>query len=120
MNIKGLRTFLPSIDYSVSKQFYKDLGFSEMWGSEDLTIFGTKEHSFFLQNAYTKVWAENMMVQLFVDDLDGLYDVASKLISKYENTKIKPIFLADYGRTFHLIGPAGELWHMMDASNRED
>ena len=44
----------------------------------------------------------------------------NEIVDKYENTKIKPIFLADYGRTFHLIGPAGELWHMMDASTRED
>ena len=53
-------------------------------------------------------------MQLHVEDLDALYEVAVKLIPKYEGTKIKPIFKAEYGRTFHLIGPAGELWHMTE------
>lgn len=118
MIIKGLRTFLPSIDYKISKEFYKDLGFLEIWSNEDLTIFGNKEHSFFLQNGYAKIWAENMMIQLFVEDLDELFEISKSLVEKYENIKLKPIFMADYGRTFHLIGPAGELWHMMDGSNR--
>ena len=54
------------------------------------------------------------MIQLFVDDLDSLYAVCEKLFTTYETIKLKPIFTAEYGRTFHLIGPAGELWHMTE------
>lgn len=115
MIIRNIRTFLPSKDFEVSKQFYLDLGFQILWQDEQLIIFGTSENNFFLQNGYNKDWAENMMVQLHVDDLEELYEIAVKLVDKYDGTKIKEIFTAHYGRTFHLIGPAGELWHMTEA-----
>jgi len=116
MKIQKIRTFLPSKDFAISKQFYLDLGFKITWESDDLIIFGDEHNGFFLQKYYLKEWAENVMMQLFVDDLDALFDVAKPLIEKYENTKIKAIFTADYGRTFHLIGPAGVLWHMMETT----
>ena len=114
MKIKLLRTFLPSIDFKVSENFYKDLGFEIIWRNEELIEFGTEEYNFFLQKYYNKEWAENLMMQMFVEDLDALYKVCEPLIDKYDGTKLRPIFDADYGRTFHIIGPAGELWHMTE------
>ena len=114
MKINLIRTFLPSKEFEVSRQFYLDLGFSIVWEGEDLITFGTKTCNFFLQNYYQEDWANNLMMQMFVDDLEALYQKALPLIDKYENTKIKPIFTADYGRTFHLIDPAGVLWHMTE------
>lgn len=119
MKIKGLRTFVPSIDFEVSKKFYEELGFELLWQNEELCEVGSKEYNFFLQKYYVKEWAENFMLQLFVDDLDALYKKAEPLIEKYEGTKIRPIFDADYGRTFHVIGPAGELWHMTEVTKEE-
>lgn len=116
MNIKLIRTFVPCKEFMTSRQFYLDLGFDITWEGDDLISFGTKKQSFFLQNYYNKDWAENLMLQMYVDDLDDLYQHASALIERYDGTRIRDIFIADYGRTFHLIGPAGELWHMMDAS----
>lgn len=120
MNIKQVRTFIPSKDYSVSKQFYLDLGFNLEWEGKDLIIFGSKTHNFFLQDFYVEEWANNCMMQLHVDDLETLYKKAEPLIQKYDNTKIKPIFTADYGRTFHLIDPAGVLWHMTEVTKKEE
>ena len=114
MEAKAIRPFIPSIDFEESKAFYKDLGFEITYDSSDLVILSVKGASFFLQKAYNKVWAENTMVQLVVDDLDAFYEVTAKLSGKYPNTKIKPIYTADYGRTFHVIDPAGVLWHMME------
>lgn len=115
MNIIQIRTFIPSKDFEVSKQFYKDLGLDILWENNDLAEIGTKTQNFFLQDYYVEEWANNCMLQMFMDDLDELYNKAVPLIEKYIGTKIKPIFEADYGRTFHLIGPAGELWHMTEA-----
>jgi len=116
MNITNIRTFLPSKDFQVSRQFYLDMGFDIRWESNDLIIFGTAENNFFLQNAFVEVWAHNMMLQMHVDDLDALYQKVEPLIAKYEGTKIKSIFTADYGRTFHLLDPAGVLWHMTEVT----
>lgn len=114
MKIVNIRTFVPSKDFEVSKQFYKDLGFDLQWYDDQLAIFGSKTQNFFLQNYYSKEWAENFMMQIHVEDLDEAFSLAESLTHKYKDTKINDIFEAGYGRTFHLIGPAGELWHFTE------
>lgn len=118
MKILQIRTFVPSKDFETSKQFYQDLGLTILWENEELAEIGTESQNFFLQDYYNEEWANNFMLQMFVDDLDQLYKNAELLIKKYEGTKLKPIFEADYGRTFHLIGPAGELWHLTEAKDK--
>lgn len=118
MKIQNIRTFIPSKSLQRSRQFYIDLGFEISWEGEDLVLFGTQENNFFLQNFYVEDWANNCMMQLHVEDLESLYDIAVTLIDQYEGTKIKPIFQADYGKTFHLIDPAGVLWHMTETTNK--
>lgn len=117
MEIQNIRTFLPCKDFLVSKQFYLDLGFPVLWESEELICFGTEKQNFFLQAYYNKDLADNFMMQLHVSNIETLYKRAEKLVEIYKGTKIKPIFLADYGRTFHLIDPTGVLWHMTEFDN---
>lgn len=119
MDIKLIRTFIPSKDVTISKQFYLDLGFKILWEGDDLIIFGTKENNFFLQKYYQKEWAENVMMQMHLTDLDAFYQVVEDAVSRYEGCKIKPIFTADYGRTFHLIDPAGVLWHFTEVIDED-
>lgn len=109
-----IRPFIASKDFEVSKSFYIDLGFEKSYDASDLVIFTLNDASFFLQNAYDKTWAENTMVQLVVDSLENFHDVAINLVDKYQNIKVNAIFKADYGRTFHIIDPAGVLWHIME------
>ena len=118
MKILQIRTFVPSKDFETSKQFYKDLGLDILWENEELAEIGTSYQNFFLQKYYVKEWADNFMLQMFVDDLDQLFKKVEPLVAKYDGTKIRDIFEADYGRTFHLIGPAGELWHMTEANDK--
>lgn len=115
MNIKQIRTFLPSKEFKVSRQFYIDLGFEIKWEDEKLVEFGNSTQSFFLQDYYVKEWVDNCMLQLITNDLDVLYEKVVSLVEKYEHIKVKAIFKADFGRTFHLIDPTGVLWHMTEA-----
>ena len=117
MKATTIRPFIPSIDFETSKSFYQELGFEITYEEEKLIILSAGDASFFLQDAYLKPWAENTMIQLFVDDLEKLYETALTLSKKYDNILLKPIFTAHYGDTFHLIGPAGVLWHMMQAKD---
>lgn len=114
MNITNIRTFIPCKDFRASKQFYLDLGFGIVWEGNDIICFGNDQNNFFIQDYYNKEAADNFMMQLHVLDLDALHDIASTLVESYTSVRIKPIFLADYGRTFHLIDPSGVLWHMTE------
>lgn len=118
MNIKQIRTFIPGKDFALSKQFYLDLGFKIEWEGTDLIEFGTRNQNFFLQDFYVEDWANNCMMQMFVDDLDALYNKTQELLETYPSIKTKPIFTADYGRTFHLLDPSGVLWHMTEVQKK--
>jgi len=113
MEAKAIRPFIPSKDFEVSKAFYKDLGFEITYDSSDLVVLTNKDASFFLQKAFSQEWANNSMVQLFVDDLAAFFEIANLLNDKYKDAKIKPIIEADYGTTFQIIDPAGVCWHIM-------
>ena len=64
------RPFVPARDFALSKRFYEALGFEKLLDGE-VAIFGIGSSSFILQNYFQKDWAENFMMQLMVDDLDG-------------------------------------------------
>lgn len=118
MKIQSIRTFIPSNNFELSKKFYKDIGFEIRWENEELCIFGDDGQTFFLQDYYVADWANNCMMQLFVEDLIATYKVCEEVVSKYEGTKIKEIFETDYGMTFHLIDPSGVLWHFTSSKEK--
>lgn len=120
MQILGLRTFIPTKDFDTSKAFYQELGFQIKWENEELAIVGVASYEFFIQKYYVKDWAENFMLQLFIDDIEGFYSVCERVIPKYDGTKLRPIFEAEYGFTFHVIDPAGVLWHITQRTSDED
>ena len=113
MLLTKLRLFLPSLDYQVSIRFYQQIGFEINWQSDDLTIMKHHELEFFIQNAYVKDWAENTMIQLFVEDIQQFCENIKNLKKDYPMIQVKPIQEVDYGTTFHLLDPAGVLIHVM-------
>lgn len=110
-----IRPFIPSMDFEISKQFYIDLGFKITYEEEKMIILTLGDVSFFLQAYYNEDWAHNTMVQLFVEDLDGFFELAKNVKEKFDNIRLKEPFQAHYGKTFHLIDPAGVLWHVMQS-----
>ncbi len=114
-SIQHLRTFLPSKDFSRSRDFYRTLGFDEIWISKDLAVFQTGTFSFFLQNYFVKEWAENSMMDLRVANADDFWKYLQdlKLSEKFPEVKIKEPADQPWGlREIHLIDPAGVCWHI--------
>lgn len=109
-----IQPFIPTIDYDVSKQFYLDFGFELSYEDDSLGLFKKDKVSFFIQRAYEKLWAENTMFQLYTDDIEQMLELAKTLTQKYPMTKHTDITQAHYGKTFHLLDPAGVLWHVTD------
>jgi hypothetical protein len=78
-SVQNLRPFLPAENFGISREFYKALGFKEVWTSEKLSIFEIGQFSFFLQDYFVKEWAENTMMDLRVADVDACWSYLQSL-----------------------------------------
>jgi alpha-glucosidase (family GH31 glycosyl hydrolase) len=116
-SVLDLKPFLPAEDYALAKQFYLDLGFTMVWGSEELTCFQVGKFRFLLQNYYAKEWAGNFVMHLMVKDADDWWKHIReiKLTEKYSDIMAKPPTLQRWGlRVLYLSDPSGVLWHIAD------
>lgn len=110
---KSIRPFIGSINYSISRNFYKDLGFEEVITSEKMSYFYIEKFGFYLQDAYVKDWVDNSMIFLEVDNLESTLKKVEdlKLTEKYENVRLSKIVHNEWGYEFFLHDPSGILWH---------
>jgi len=114
------RPFLPAKDFEISQAFYEALGFSKLLDG-DVAIFAIGPTTFILQRFFQKDWAENFMMQLMVDDLDGWWEhiEALDLSGRFGVKPPKAPTLQPWGlRVAYLYDPSGVLWHV--AQRRED
>ncbi|WP_435011152.1 VOC family protein [Tundrisphaera lichenicola] len=110
-----LKVFLPAKDLAVSKQFYLDLGFHEVWDSGDACELEIENHRFILTNVYLKEHAENCMMSLNVEDVDAWWERITNLglQSKYKLGMASSPALQPWGlRVLYLSDPSGVLWHI--------
>ncbi|RZJ64404.1 MAG: glyoxalase [Flavobacterium sp.] len=109
----SLRPFIGSKDFSVSRNFYKDLGFFEVVLSPGLSLFQSGKFAFYLQDAYVKDWIDNTMIFMEVEDTAAFYEQLAQLDlpSKYEGVRIVPIRQEEWGRECFVHDPSGILWH---------
>jgi hypothetical protein len=112
-NAKSIRPFLGAKDFSISRSFYKDLGFEESILTHNLSYFKTNDMGFYLQDAYVRDWIDNTMVFLEVDDVSRYWNelLALDLTTRYKDVRLVPIRELDWGREFFLHDPSGILWH---------
>lgn len=109
--IKELVTYVPAENFPISTRFYAALGFelTEGWGGTmDCRLGGAV---FRLQNYYVKEWAENFMMKFDVDDVQGWYEHAKKVIDEgdYSNARIaEPEMIGDT-KIMHVWDPCGVL-----------
>ena len=112
MKLNDIRVFIPSKDYEISQSFYQALGFTLSRASDDLSILEKDGVTCFLQRYYNKEFAENLMLQLVVENIDEAYKVVSG-IEGYD-VKYSPIKQESWGKVIYLWGPSGELWHITE------
>jgi len=114
------RPFLPARDFDLSKAFYEALGFERLLDG-DVAIYKAGSSGFILQRYYQKDWAENFMMQLLVDDLDGWWAhiLSLDLPARFGVASPKPPEMQPWGlRIAYLFDPSGVLWHV--AQRRPD
>ena len=110
---KSIRPFIGAKDFALSRRFYRDLGFQESILFPNMSYFYTEGLGFYLQDAYVRDWIDNSMIFLEVDDVDRYWNelLALDLPAKYENVRLSPIRVSDWGKECFLHDPSGILWH---------
>ncbi|MDO3380632.1 hypothetical protein [Gilvimarinus algae] len=116
MDVDDIRVFIPSKNYEASQAFYQALGFRMSKASNDLSIFELGKSTFFLQRYYDKAFAENLMLQLIVPDIEKAYRTVAAI--EGHDFRFEPIKNEPWGRVVYLWGPAGELWHITELQAR--
>ncbi len=113
----GLKTFVGSSDFDVSKEFYLALGFQINWEKENLIEFEISGSKFLLQDYYDKNWCENMMMHLTVDDVASCYSHVCNVITNtnYGLAKCQAPQKENYGACVaYFWDPSGVLWHLAE------
>ena len=118
---KSIRSFIGSKNYTISRNFYMDLGFEEIVISEKMSYFYIDEFGVYLQDAYVKDWIDNSMIFFEVDNLESAlkYIQSLKLTEKYANVRVSEIVYNEWGNEFFLHDPCGILWHFGKFKSRE-
>lgn len=112
-NIKSIRPFIGAKNFSLSRAFYRDLGFEETVLERNLSVFKKQEIAFYLQDYYSKEWIENTMIFIEVEDVDSYWEelLSLNFQEKYETAKLTPIRTMDWGKECFVHDPSGILWH---------
>lgn len=113
-----LKANLPARDFELSKQFYRELGFTLCWSNGGLAYFHygpCGDHgkvAFLLQDYYVKEVAENLQMHMLVNDVDAWW-------ARLQTTQLAKKYGVDMGtpedrewkmRDFTLHDPSGVVW----------
>jgi uncharacterized glyoxalase superfamily protein PhnB len=114
LKITEMKAFVPSKDFELSKQFYKDIGFTMASAGGGIAYFQFGSVSFLLQDFCTESFAENFMMHLLVEDVNAWWEQVQKsgLLEKYG---VRVTELEDqpwHMRDFCLYDPSGVLWRI--------
>jgi hypothetical protein len=112
-NLISIRPFIGAKNFEQSRNFYEDLGFTEVFLEPKMSLFQKNQIGFYLQDAFVQDWIDNTMVFIEVENLDQAYSdmFALNLKTKYPTVKLVPIRVEHWGREFFLHNPSGILWH---------
>ena len=112
--ITEIKAFAPSKDFDLSKQFYKDLGFTMASDGGGIAYFHFGHVSFLLQDFCAEYFAENFMMHILVENVEAWWNHvrASGVVSKYGVTctdiEVQPWRMKD----FCLSDPSGVFWRI--------
>lgn len=119
LNVIALKPFVPAKDYSQSKAFYTDVGFTQASDTQGVAFFHLGDVSFLLQDFYEKALAENFVMHLLVEDLNAWHKklISSGIKDKYQ-INITEITDQPWGMLdFIMFDPSGVMWRIAKINN---
>ena len=114
LTITEIKAFVPSKDFELSKQFYKDLGFTMASEGGGIAYFHFGQVSFLLQDFCAEAFAENFMMHILVEDVQAWWEQVqhSGVLEKY-GVQVTALEDQPWGmRDFCLYDPSGVLWRI--------
>ena len=114
LGVIEIKAFVPSKDFELSKQFYKDIGFTMASDGGGVAYFYCEQASFLLQNYYADALAENFMMHMLVHDVEAWWKriedsgVTTKYSVQLSKIEVQPWRMRD----FCLTDPSGVLWRI--------
>jgi uncharacterized glyoxalase superfamily protein PhnB len=107
-----IKAFVPTSDYTLSKQFYQDVGFTMRSDDGDIAYFHSGDCSFLLQNFYEPVHAQNFMMHVLVEDIHAWHtQIAQSGVSEKYKVLFTEVETQPWGMLdFVLKDPTGVLW----------
>ena len=115
--VTDIKAFVPTKDAELSKQFYRDLGFTVTWSEDDIAELQIGAFRFLLQSFFVKEHAHNFMMTLNVEDADAWWAHIQRVdfAKKYPGIMCEPPRMQPWGiRVLYLSDPSGVLWHIID------
>jgi len=113
--VKGITAFIPAQDYNVSRQFYNNLGFTEVDNNDKATYFMHSNVGFWLQDYYVEDFANNFMLCIYVEDLDTWWQRIQKMNFDRHYKQNAKVHAAPHdqkgGYMLQISDPSGVLWH---------
>lgn len=113
-DVREIKAFIPSKDFTLSIDFYRDIGFDLVWSDNELAYFKADNSSFLLQDYYLKEHADSFMMHLLVNNADDWWARIKQrnVVEKY-GVKVGEPADRDWGlRDFTIIDPTGVLWRI--------
>jgi uncharacterized glyoxalase superfamily protein PhnB len=117
-SVVAMRPFVPAKDFGQSRRFYEALGFgvTPLGDKVAHVQLGSRSGAFcfLLQDFYVRELAENFMMHLLVEDLDGWWQHIDSLTldQRFGVRAPRPPQTEPWGlRVAYVFDPTGVLWH---------
>ena len=116
MHFLSLEPFIPSGKYfEKTKNLFVALGFEISWDAGDYVGFIKDECKFILQKYDNREFAENLMINLKVDNVNEFRNqMLEKQLSEKFGIRIVEITKQPYGKEVNVIDIAGVCWHFVE------
>lgn len=114
LRVIEIKAFVPARNFELSKQFYRDIGFTMASDGGGVAYFHVETASFLLQDFCAEALAENFMMHLLVEDVDAWWAriEESGVVAKY-GVKLFGIEEQPWRmRDFCITDPSGVLWRI--------
>lgn len=113
LNVTEIKAFVPARDFTQSKQFYQDLGFTLASDGDGVAYFHLGNASFLLQDGNPPGLAEQLMMHLLVEDVAAWQaQVEASQVAARHGWVTELVTQPWRMKVFCLYDPSGVLWRI--------